>query len=273
MARTSYRVRFDGGSGFELAGIIDRPDDRETFPVVVFSHCFTCNKDLKAIVRISRALAEQGIGVLRYDMTGLGGSGGDFSQTCFRTNVQDLCSAIQFSTHELGPVTGLVGHSFGGAASLAVAGRLDGEFAFPEHPPKALVTLAAPSDTQHLAHLLSRMDGKIDSEGRGTVTIGGIEWEIRREMLEDFRAHDLTAAIGRISAATLLLHSPVDATVNYDHALRILGLIQNSPEAGRSASLIALQDADHLLVKSSADIDFVAEATAAFLHRYAQPDK
>lgn len=267
MARTSYRVRFAGGLGAELAGIIDRPDDVESPPVAVFSHCFTCNKDLKAIVRISRGLAEFGIAVLRFDMTGLGGSAGDFSRTSFTTNMADLRAAVDFASQELGPVTALIGHSFGGAAALAVAGS-DQPI---EAQPRAVVTLAAPSDTQHLAWLLAKLDPQIEQLGLGTVSIGGREWQIRREMLEDFRTHDLPNMISRISAATLLMHSPVDATVSYDHAIRIMGLIQSSPHTSTPVSLVSLDAADHLLTESTADIEYVTATVAAFLNRYARP--
>jgi putative redox protein len=275
VARTSYRVNFPGGNGYQLAGIVDRPDGQnadgqnaESTPIVVFSHCFTCNKDLKAIVRISRALSEHGIAVLRYDMTGLGGSGGEFAKTNFTTNQADLSAAIRFAETELGPVTALMGHSFGGAVSLAHAGQsteLDSESL------KAVITLAAPSDTRHLAELLSRRDPEIEKVGRGSVTIGGIRWEIEKQMLADFRGHDLPALIPGIKAATLLFHSPDDETVNFDHALRIMGLIQNAPGTPQIPSLIALRNADHLLIKSPEDLQFVADSAAAFLHRYASP--
>ena len=205
MARKSYRVKFAGGNGFQLAGIVDRPDPnaggigQQAMPIVVFSHCFTCNKDLKAIVRISRALSEHGIAVLRYDMTGLGGSDGDFSQTNFSTNQADLSAALRFAETELGRVTALMGHSFGGAVSLAHAGQgseLDSESL------KAVITLAAPSDTKHLAELLARRDPDIEKHGRGSVTIGGIRWEIEKHMLADIRSHDLPAKIPAIKAAT-----------------------------------------------------------------------
>lgn len=281
MARRSYRVRFPGGSGEELAGIIDRPHHLEKFPVAVFSHCFTCNKDLKAIVRISRALAEFGIGVLRFDMTGLGGSHGDFSQTSFTTNLADIRSAIRFASGELGQVTALLGLSFGGSASLAIAGgssaavmqgtdNLSG--ATIDAPLNSVVTLAAPSDTQHLALLLASRDRNIEAEGIGTVHIGGRPWTIRREMLNDFRQHDLPGVIARITCPTLLFHSPVDKTVAFDHAIRIMGLIQSSPHGGAPVSLVSLDGADHLLAKHQQDIDLVASTTAAFLLRYAIPD-
>ncbi len=267
MARSSYRVRFAGGSGFELAGIVDRPDDVSAPPIVVFSHCFTCSKDLKAIVRISRGLADWGIAVLRFDMTGLGNSRGDFSKTSFTTNVADLRAAIEFASVELGPVTALLGHSFGGAASLAIAGSNPPT----EFNPRAVVTLAAPSETQHLQLLLTKLDPRIETTGVGTVSIGGINWKIRREMLEDFRAHDLPALISKVRAATLVLHSPQDAMVGFDHALRIMGLIQSSPETSAPVSLVSLDGADHLLCEKQSDIEYVTSTVAAFLNRYALP--
>lgn len=260
-------MQFEGGSGYQLAGIIDRPRDQPNAATLVFSHCFTCNKDLKAIVRISRGLAERGVAVLRFDMTGLGNSKGNFSESNFTTNVADLTAAIDFARQELAETVHLMGHSFGGAASMAYAGSESGRKLV-----KSLTTLAAPSDTQHLASLLAKMDPAIEQTGTGSVTIGGMSWQIHRQMLDDFRRHDLTSLIPRISAPTLLLHSPIDETVVYDHALRILGLIQQSPErlasGGTPVSLVTLADADHLLVRNQRDIDYVIGLVAAFVHRY-----
>jgi pimeloyl-ACP methyl ester carboxylesterase len=265
VARKSYRVQFSGGSGFPLAGIVDRPNDVDAFPVAVFTHCFTCNKDLKAIVRISRGLAELGIGVLRFDMTGLGGSDGDFAETNFTTNLADLNTAIGFANQDLGPVTTLIGHSFGGAASLAIAGSNLVENL------GAVVTLAAPSDTSHLATLLTKMNPAIESAGSGTVTIGGVDWKINAQMLADFRNHDLPGLIANINCPTLLMHSPDDQTLGFDHVLRIMGLIQVAPEKTTPVSVVSLDGADHLLANTQADLDFVIPIAAAFVNRYARP--
>ncbi len=263
MARKSYRVTFPGGSGFNLAGIIDRPDEVDSFPVAVFSHCFTCNKDLKATVRISRALAERGIGVLRFDKTGLGGSQGDFSNTNFSTNLADLQAAIDFASNEMGQVRALIGHSFGGAACLTLAGtRLSRSTGRSGHDR---------SSQRHPA--FGPAAGKDEPGNRssrfGVVTIGDIPWTISRQMLADFRSHDLPATISRIKCPTLLFHSPADQTLSFDHAIRIMGLIQNSPVADAPVSLISLPGADHLLATSQPDLDFVTATIAAFLWRYA----
>ena len=265
MGRESYRVRFEGGNDALLAGIVDRPDDHQRCPVAVFSHCFTCNKDLKSIVRISRSLAERGIAVLRYDMTGLGGSEGDFSQTNFTTNLADLKAAIHFAGKEIGPVTALIGHSFGGAASLAMTGMADELTS----SLRCLVSLAAPSDTSHLADLLMHMNPKIVSLGEGEVTIGGITWKIREQMLDDFRRHSLPDLITQVSVPTLVLHSEADETVSFDHALRIMSLINTSESTTQPlCSLVSLLDADHLLARNANDIEFVSRLAGAMIHRY-----
>jgi len=264
--RLSLRVTFPGGNGFELAGIVDTPDFHHIpgsvpapRPVVVFSHCFTCNKDLKAIVRTSRLLASSGVTVLRYDMTGLGGSGGDFSSTGFTSNLADLRAAILYASQTLGPVTGLIGHSFGGAASLAVGGD-------PQHAPPslaAIATLAAPSDTHHLADLMEWRNPRIAIDGAGEVEIGGRRWTITREMLADFRRHELSRFIATITVPMLVFHSPSDETVNFGEAANIVRLARSA-----SASLVALDGADHLLGNQPSDLAFVAGILSAFFHRY-----
>ncbi len=288
--RSSYRVSFTGGNGEVLAGIVDRPSvehpDMEPVatktasdlsgharhPVVVFSHCFTCNKDLKAIVRVSRAMAEAGIIVLRYDMTGLGGSGGDFSRTNFTTNLADLRAAIDFANRELGPVTGLLGHSFGGAASLALAGQADSQLGLLSDL-AAVATLAAPADTQHLATLMEFRNPSIASHGSGEVEIGGRRWLIRREMLDDFRSHTLSDWIARIQVPLMILHSPVDETVGFDQALRIyqLAAVRPTSQPAPPVSLIALDGADHLLANNPLDLTYVAELLSGFFRRHRFP--
>lgn len=290
--RRSQRVSFAGGNGHALAGIVDAPEsldvqlagdsppaatgphdsDAARPPVVLFSHCFTCNKDLKAIVRISRQLAARGAVVLRYDMTGLGGSEGKFAETNFETNLADLIAAARFARQTIGAPTILFGHSLGGAASLAAAAEWPDDLP----PLRGVATLAAPSDTRHLAELLVRMDGRVETEGRGVVTIGGQQWETTPQLIENLRRYDLPARIARIRIPLMLFHSPVDATVGYEQALRIMSLVTSAPahsprdeaaEPPPAVSLITLAGADHLLVTHQADIELVADATAVWLQR------
>ncbi len=259
--RRSERVSFPGGNQYELGGIIDLPDGTPR-AAVLFTHCFTCNKDLKAIVRISRGLAQRGYAVLRYDLTGLGNSHGDFSQTNFTTNRADLIAASEFLSRHLVPPDMLIGHSFGGACSLSLAEQLP--------TVRGVISLASPSETSHLADLLDRMNPAIASEGVGSVTIGGRNYDIRQQMLDDFRSFDLPARLREVSKPVLLFHSPVDETLGYEHVLRLFSLLTqrslDDPDPAPT-SLVCLPGADHLLVKHPADLEFVTAMSAAWIER------
>ncbi len=262
MARSSERVSFTGGSGFRLAGIVDVPD-LQPKATVLFTHCFTCSKDLKAIVRIGRGLAEFGYLVLRYDLTGLGGSDGDFSQTNFTTNRADLRAAAEFLQHNYSAPQFLIGHSFGGACSLSMANELQSV--------RAVLSIASPSETSHLADLLLRMAPAIAENGVGEVTIGGRSYRISKQMVDDFRAFDLPSRLRSLQKSTMLFHSPEDETLPFEHALRLYGLLtQRSGDdetAAAPTSLICLPKADHLLVKDPADIQLVTNLAAAWFDR------
>ena len=246
-------------------------------PVVVFSHCFTCNKDLKAIVRIARRMAGHGVTVLRFDMTGLGGSGGVFAETDFDSNVRDIDAAVTFMNRRVGRVSALMGHSLGGAASLATAAAehdlanndLDQEDAVGKSGgrwrPAAVVSLAAPSDTEHLAVLLTRMNPDIEDIGEGTVDIGGRTWTITRSVIRRLRENTLPDRIASVDCPTLLFHSPADQTVAFDHAVRIETLIRSR---GGSVSLMTLDRANHLLTGVDDDWIQVADTAAAFVWRH-----
>lgn len=144
MAHTE-RVTFLGSSGHTLAARLERPAGRAR-GWALFAHCFTCSKDFVASKRVSRALAERGIGVLRFDFTGLGQSGGDFADTHFSSNVEDLvCAATWMREQHIAPAI-LVGHSLGGTAAIAAAARI------PET--QGLVTIAAPADPGHVLRVL-----------------------------------------------------------------------------------------------------------------------
>ena len=248
----SQRVYFNNQTGIRLAGILDLP---ESAPVsyALFSHCFTCTKDLKAIVRISRGLARHGIGVLRFDFTGLGDSQGDFSQTNFETNLGDVRAASQWLKENHGPAELLMGLSLGGAAMMAASSSIESA--------KLLATLAAPSCTKHLAEFLSGENPAILSEGVGQVVIGGRTHQLRRQLIENLKSFDLESCISSIQIPHLIIHSPEDETLAYRHALEIFD------RTGGSKSMITLDGADHLMVNQSADVNYVADMIATWAKR------
>lgn len=250
---TTESVEFTGASGNAMAGRLERPAG-PTRASALFAHCFTCSKDLKAVVRISRALAERGIAVLRFDFTGLGDSEGEFARTDFTSNVGDLVAAADFVRDELGGSQLLIGHSLGGAAAL-VAGRRITEV-------EAVVTLGAPSDTRYLRDLLLRASPALASEESAEVELAGQSLRVGRELVEDLGRQDLRQDIARLGKPLLILHSPVDETVSVAHAVHIF------QAARHPKSFVSLDGADHLLLTRDEDSRFAAEIIAAWSSRY-----
>jgi putative redox protein len=246
------RFEFFNADGERLAGLLEAPAD-EPVAYAIFAHCFTCSKDIAAASRISRALAGHGIGVLRFDFTGLGNSEGDFANTNFSSNVADLLAAAQGLRHQHAAPGLLIGHSLGGAAVLAAAGEI------PEA--RAVVTIGAPSEPGHVAHLLEEKREEIESRGEAVVNLAGRRFTIKRQFLQDIEAHQLSRRVREMRKALLVMHSPVDEIVAIDNATSIF------QAALHPKSFVSLDTADHLLSRR-ADSEFVAATVAAWARRY-----
>ncbi len=245
-------VRFAGVAGAELVGVLAEPEGPPR-GWAVFAHCFTCSKDSLAASRISRALADHGIGVLRYDVTGLGESGGEFAAATFTSDVDDLVLAAAHLRQAGRAPALLVGHSLGGAAVVAAAARV------PEVA--AVVTLNAPADPAHVAHLLGPVTQELAQSGSACLTIAGREFTVRQALLDDLSEQAQHERLATLDAALLVLHAPGDQTVDVDHARRIF-------EAARHPkSFVALDGADHLLTRP-ADSRWAADVISAWASRY-----
>ena len=250
--RASERIEFPGHRGHALAGRLELPEGAPR-AVAIFAHCFTCSKDSPAATRISRSLAARGIAVLRFDFTGLGGSDGDFANTDFSSNVEDLVAAAAHLRGTIGAPTLLVGHSLGGAAVLVAATSI------PEV--RAIVTIGAPSDLEHLQHVVRTAAPELEAQGQAEVELAGRRFRMRREFLADLAAHDLPARLRRLGRAVLVMHSPVDEIVDVDHARRLYEALRHPK------SFVSLDDANHLLTVRR-DAEYAAELLAAWASRY-----
>ena len=227
-------VKFPSVTGEVLAGTVDIPDGGAR-AWAVFCHGFTLGKNSAAAARTSKALARRGIGVLRYDAVGLGGSTGDWSQTTFTTKVQDVQQAAGFMASSGRPATVLIGHSLGGTAVLGAAPAL------PEV--KAVVTVSAPYQPIHVAHLFDEAMDDVERKGVGEVTLGGKRLQIRKQLIEDLERADLSGCIRELNRPLLVMHSPTDETVGIDNAGEIF------QAAMHPKSFISLDRCDHLLTE------------------------
>lgn len=252
MPATMERFEFDGHTGEKLAARLDRPAGTPKASVL-FAHCFTCTKDIEAARRIARQLSARGLAVMRFDFTGLGHSEGEFANTGFRSNVEDLRRAAQALADRVAPPQLLIGHSLGGAAVLAAAGSIESV--------RAVATIGAPADPAHVLHNLGGSVETIRRDGEGTVTLGGREIRIGRGFIEDVESSKLSEAIGALGRALLVLHTPLDTIVGIENAAEIFSA------ARHPRSFVTLDDADHLLTKPS-DAEYAAEVIATWAARY-----
>ncbi len=250
------RITFTNADGLKLAARVDRPLDDDPVAWALFAHCFTCSKDYKAVANVSRALAAQRIAVLRFDFTGLGESEGEFSETAFSSNVDDLLAAAGFMERELGPPQILIGHSLGGAAVLHAARRVPST--------RAVVTIAAPSSPRQVLRHLEDKRQEIEESGQAEVSIGGRSFTIRREFVDDLQEVSMNEVISELDRALLILHSPVDNVVGIDHAAAIF------KAARHPKSFVSLDRADHLLTDPS-DSRYVASVIAGWARKYIAP--
>lgn len=243
------KFSFENSDGHALSGRLEKPDS-ETKAYAIFAHCFTCSKNVLAASRISKRLTENGIAVLRFDFTGLGNSEGDFSNTNFSSNVEDLVSAF-YALKKKHEAPGLIiGHSLGGAAALKAATQVS--------ELKALATIGAPSDVDHIVHQFKDGLDEIEKKGEASVELAGRKFKIKKQFIHDINGTALLKEIGKIRTPLLVMHSPLDETVAIDHAAEIFS------SAMHPKSFVSLNKADHL-VTSEKDAHYIADVMSAWV--------
>ena len=246
------KITFKGHSGAMLAARFDQPDG-PVLATAIFAHCFTCSKDIPAARRISQRLAAMGIAVLRFDFTGLGHSEGEFANTGFTSNVEDLRAAADYLRAEGHAPSLLIGHSLGGAAVLKAA---------PELPEvKAVATLGAPFDPAHVVENFGGSLAEIESTGEAEVCLANRPFTIKKAFLDDVSSSQLAPALKAMKAALLILHAPRDMTVSIDNAAEIF------VAAHHPKSFVTLDGADHLITRAK-DAEYAADVIATWAGRY-----
>ncbi|MRH99993.1 alpha/beta fold hydrolase [Kriegella sp. EG-1] len=253
-----HKIEFENIDGQLLKGRLELPLDQQPHNFVIFAHCFTCTKNLSAVKNISRALTANGFGVLRFDFTGLGESEGDFEDTNFSGNIDDLIAASKFLATNYKAPTLLVGHSLGGAAVIFAANKINSV--------KAVATIGAPSNPIHVKHLFKSDLEEINTTGVARVNLSGRDFTIKKQFLNDLESNSLPEVAKNLRKALLIMHSPQDNTV---------GII-NAEEIYRAAkhpkSYISLDGADHLLMNKKDSI-YAGEVIAGWAKRYVEiPD-
>lgn len=251
MTGETRKTEFKGAGGEDLAAALDLPHKPRAY--ALFAHCFSCTKDIKAAREIARALRAEGFAVMRFDFTGLGASEGEFANTNFSSNVDDLVAAADFLRETYEAPSILIGHSLGGVAAIVAATRI------PEV--KGVATIGAPAEADHVAMQIEQHRDEIEKHGKATVNLAGRPFTIKKQFLDDLENQDVLACAEKLKKPLLIMHAPLDETVGVDNATRIF------VAAKHPKSFVSLDSADHLLSDSS-DARYAASVLAAWAGRY-----
>lgn len=246
-------IKFTNRQGLELAGNLDLPVSGPPRAFALFAHCFSCTRRIRAAFYISRAMAAQGIAVLRFDFTGLGESDGNFADSNFSANIDDLLSAADWLTENYRAPELLVGHSLGGTAVLAAAMQLESC--------RAVVTINAPAEAKHVLHHMQDELAMIERDGSARVNLGGRPFRITREFIEDIRSQEILPQLALMKPSLLVMHTPVDNIVSIDNAQAIF-IAAKHPK-----SFISLNQADHLL-SNSRDAQYAGQVIVSWANLY-----
>lgn len=256
----SQKLTFSNGRGQQLSARLDLPADRFPHNYAIFAHCFTCSKDFSAARNISRALASEGFGVMRFDFTGLNKSEGDFADTNFSTNVQDIIAAATYLSENHQAPTLLVGHSLGGAAVLFAGSEIENI--------KAVTTIGAPSNPAHVQKQLGSALEVIKQEGVADVTLAGRPFTFKKQFIDDLESLSCANAADKLrDEALLIFHSPQDTTVSIKNAEEIY-MAAHHPK-----SFVTLDGSEHLLIDKK-NASYVGQVIAGWAARYLpQPEE
>lgn len=247
------KLNIQNAKGLQLQAYLELPPNQKPNNYAIFAHCFTCSSSLKPVVNISRALTNHGFGVVRFDFTGLGQSEGEFADSHFSANVEDLLAVNDYLKEHYEAPSLLVGHSLGGAAVIVAASQLDNV--------KAVATIGAPATTEHVKRHFSHQFDEVSQKGDVEVNIGGRPFKINREFIEDFDKTDLSEITKNLRKPLLIMHSPIDKVVGIDNAQELF------MNAFHPKSFISLNDADHLLLNEK-DSNYVGNVIGTWVQGY-----
>lgn len=249
----SEKIHFYNSKGLLLRGYLDLPEAGDTGVYAVFSHCFTCSKDLKSIANIDSALAASGITTLRFDYSGIGESEGNFSDTNYSDYLDDLISSAGFLKKNFHAPQLLIGHSLGGCVAIEAVRSIQSV--------RAVAVIGTPAEPGYLSNKLKKTKEKADREGCAYAEIGGSKFKFSKEFFAELEKHRLKPIISNLKKPLLILHSPADTYTPIENAAEIFRA------AKHPKSFISFDNIDHLMVIKK-DASYAGKVISAWASRY-----
>ncbi len=254
MSHRTVPFSFSNDRGQTLAGLLELPAAPPLF-YGVYAPCFTCTRESHAAHKVCRALTNCNVAMLRFDLTGLGASEGNFAETSFSTRILDIVAACRAVEKEYAAPKLLIGHSISGTAALAAASQVPSL--------QAVATLGAPADPRHVVNGLRRHDLVKISGDMAEMTVTGRKYTVKKAMVDDMETYDMAGAMAALKKRLFIFHAPHDDIVPFHNAADIRS------RAVCDAEILPLSEgATHLLERGDEDAAFIAETLACWFGQH-----
>lgn len=246
------KVMIKNKYNMNLSAIIEMPEENVK-DFIIISNCFTCSKLYKLYNNISKTLVGRGYGVVRYDVMGLGDSEGNFSDSSFSTNVEDLITIYDYISQNYKKSRFLFGHSLGGLVSIKAANVLDSI--------AGVATVGSPSNFENIIRVFSNYEDELLKKDNLIVSLSGRNISIGLDYLKDIRDESTEEIIKNFNKSIIIFHSNLDRTVPYEHGLKLFDLINSEK------SFITLKGVDHL-VNEKKDSQYIGDILYTWLENH-----
>ena len=250
----SLKVDFTNSRGFKLDARLDLPIDAKVSSYAIICHCFTCTKETLTTSRVSRGLAQRGLGVLRFDFTGLGKSKGDFADSNFTSMVDDVLSANRYLQQHHQAPSSLIGHSMGGTAVLAAACDIPSC--------TSVITIASPSLPQHVLHHFGKAMPQLEAGIASEIHVAGERYPVKPQFLSDVRQYKLQQKLMHFDKRLLCVRAAQDELIPAIDAEEIISY------TSADHKLLDLALADHLFRDRK-----ITETMIEEIHHWIKADK
>lgn len=216
------KIFFKNKKGLKLCGIISNPTGDVAKPIVVFCHGHATSKDSISIQKLAEMLNAENVSTFRFDISGHGESEGRFEEMTVSDAMNDILSAIEY-VRSLGyGKVGLVGSSFGGAASILVAAKTSDLFA---------LALKSPVLDYRELEISTRGKERIKKwkkRGYDEYQIGDPRGlELNYSFFADFDNFNEYESAKKIKAPTLIVHGDKDVDVPVEQSIKLATIIPN----------------------------------------------
>jgi alpha/beta superfamily hydrolase len=207
------QIEFLNLSGEKLAGTFHVPAKNSRHGIIL-GHCFTCSRHTSILRDLSLALVDAGFEVLRFDFSGNGQSEGNFSESFYSKQVDDLKSAATFMSAQGVQWIGLAGHSMGAMVALLAASEME--------KAKAVCTLAAKASPLKTKQFLTQEQiEELQITGRIHFTSRGRNLELSEAFFADAEQYDFPSIMASLPQPLLVVHGDMDEIVPVANAYRL----------------------------------------------------